>query len=249
MHIIQPLLFDFEAFVACKGNDQLMAVLEAVDAEKLLAALGRERWTGRRGYPVRGMWAALVCGLLRQCHSLAQIIRLLQRDKDLRTLCGFPAKDEIPSEDALYRFVRKLERHRELVEECLEQLVERLRDLLPGFGQKLVADSTDIKAYSNRHGARKSDPDAAWGAKKAGYQDTEIEAGARAEGVADKRKKRDLYYWFGYKLHLLIDAVYELPVSVVVTPANKSDTEQLPVLLVLSCINTRDYDILLVCQE
>ena len=87
MHIIQPLLFDFEAFVACKGNDQLMAVLEAVDAEKLLAALGRERWTGRRGYSVRGMWAVLVCDLLRQCRSLAEIVRLLERDKDLRMLC------------------------------------------------------------------------------------------------------------------------------------------------------------------
>ncbi len=40
-----------------------------------------------------------------------------------------------------------------------------------------------------------------------------------------------MYYWFGYKLHLLIDAVYELPVSFILTPANQSDTPQLPVLL------------------
>jgi transposase, IS5 family len=44
-------------------------------------------------------------------------------------------------------------------------------------------------------------------------------------------KKRDLYYWFGYKLHLLIDALTELPVSFVLTPANVSDTEELPNLL------------------
>jgi len=226
MHIIQPPLFDFEAFIAIKGNDQLVMVLEALDAERLIAALERERWTGRRGYSVRGMWAAFICGLLRQCHSLADIVRLLQHDKDVRTVCGFPGRDEIPSEDALGRFVKKLAGHRELVEECFAGLVERLRELLPGFGRKLVADSTDIKAYSRGHRTKKSDPDARWGAKKAGYQETEV-----ADGESKKKRKRDLYYWFGYKLHLLADGVYELPVSFAVTPANESDTQQMEVLL------------------
>jgi len=229
MHIIQPPLFDFEAFIAVRNNDQLVIVLEALDAERLIATLEKEHWTGRKGYLVRGMWAALVCGLLRQCQSLAEIVRLLERDKDLRTVCGFSGKDKMPSEDALGRFLKKLVGHRDLLEECFERLVERLRKLLPGFGQRLVADSTDIKAYSNGHGSNKSDPDARWGAKKAGHHNPGGETEGRGE--AKKGKKRELYYWFGYKLHLLIDGVYELPVSFVVTPANQSDTQQMPVLL------------------
>jgi IS5 family transposase len=54
----------------------------------------------------------------------------------------------------------------------------------------------------------------------------------------DKKKgKRDLYWWFGYKLHLLIDAVYELPITFTVTPANESDTTQMGPLLKKAEVN------------
>ena len=36
MHIIQASPFDFEAFIAEKGNDRLIMVLEALPAEKLI---------------------------------------------------------------------------------------------------------------------------------------------------------------------------------------------------------------------
>ncbi len=231
MHIIQPPLLDFEAFVAARGNEHLVIVLEALDAEKLIAALEREHSTGRKGYSVRGMWAAFICGLLRGCESLADIVRLLDRDKELRTVCGFVGRDNVPGEDALGRFMRKLVLHGDLVQECFEGLVEALRKTLPGFGQKLVTDSTEIRAYSNGHHTKRSDPDARWGAKKSSHHDTTSEAISEPGKESRKGKKRDLYYWFGYKLHLLIDATYELPVSFAVTPANESDTQQMPVLL------------------
>ena len=222
MHIIQPVLFDFEAFIKRRGNDRLMIVLEVLDAEKLIIALEKSHWTGRKGYSVRGMWAALIAGVLYQCQSVAEIVRLLERNKDIRAICGFAGKDEIPGEDALGRFLRKLVSHEDLLEACFENQVEKLRQLLPGFGRRLVVDSTDIKAYSNGHRRNKSDPDARWGAKRAGGQpQLETEAG----------KRHGLYYWFGYKLHLVVDAVYELPVSFILTPANQSDTQQMEVLL------------------
>jgi len=230
MHIIQPPLFDFEAFIALKGNDRLLIVLEGLAAEKLLVALEKERWTGRKGYCVRGMWAALIAGVLHQCDSLAGVVRLLKRNKDIRMICGFPGKDEIPSEDAIGRFLKKLVRHEALLEECFRGLVEKLRQLLPEFGRKLVADSTDIEAYSNGHKKEKSDPDARWGVKGK-HGNGEIEAETGLEGGERKGKRRDLYYWFGYKLHVLVDAIYELPVSFLLTPANESDTQQLEGLL------------------
>jgi hypothetical protein len=219
MHIIQPPLFDFEQFILLKEQERLLIVLEALDAEKLLNALERERWTGRKGYSLRGMWAALIAGVLHQCQSLAAIVRLLERNKDIRMVCGFVGKDEVPGEDAMGRFLSKLVAHEDLVEVCFESMVERLRHLLPGFGQKLVVDSTDIKAFSNGHRRQKSDPDARWGAK------------GTAEQKQEQGKKHDLYYWFGYKLHLLVDGIYELPLSFSITPANVSDTRQMPVLL------------------
>ena len=98
------------------------------------------------------MWAALIAGLLNNCHSLADVVRLLQRDKATRLICGF-SKDDMPGEDALGRFLKKLVKHVDLFDECLNQLVNKLRELLPGFGAKLAIDSTDILAYSNGHRA------------------------------------------------------------------------------------------------
>lgn len=222
MYIVQAPLFDFEAFIKEKGNKNLVIVLEALDAEKLISTMERERWTGRKGYSIRGMWSALICGVVRQCESTAEVARLLERDKEVRMICGFPGKDEIPGEDALGRFLKKLVEHEKLVEEIFEGLVEKLRKLLPGFGQKLVVDSTDIEACSNGRRAKKSDPDARWGAK--GSKDNH-------SGGEGEKKEKDLYWWFGYKLHLLVDAIYELPITFIVTPANESDTQQLKPLL------------------
>lgn len=231
MHIIQAPLFDFEAFIADKGNDRLIVVLETLPAEKLIAALERERWTGRKGHPIRGMWAALIAGVLNQCQSLADVPRLLKRDNETRVVCGF-SKDKIPDEDAFGRFLKKLVRHEELVEECFSGLVERLRQLLPKFGAKLAVDSTDIQAYSNGHRKNPSDADARWGAKGVGHHaGPKADSGAEGKTGAKKSKERDLYWWFGYKLHLVVDAVYELPVSFVLTAANRADTTQTKVLL------------------
>ncbi len=231
MHIIQAPLFDFEAFINSKGNDRLAMVLEALDAEKLIAALEREHWTGRKGYAVRGMWSALIAGVLHQCRSLAEVVRLLERDKDARTACGF-GQDNIPSGDALGRFLQKLVSHEVLLEGCFSGLARQLRELLPGFGSKLAVDSTDIQAYSNGHRKRPSDPDARWGAKGAGHRGgPKADSGAVSKGGAKKGKEGDLYWWFGYKLHLVVDAIYELPVSFVVTAANEADTAQVKGLL------------------
>jgi len=228
MHIIQRPLFDFDKFIVLvKEEERLVIVLEGLDVEKLLAALERERWTGRKGHSIRGMWSALIAGVVYQSTSLAGVVRLLKGNKAVREVCGF-AMDEIPEEDALGRFLRKLVRHEKELEECFESMVERLRQLFPGYGKKLVGDSTDIVAWSNGHcrqGRQPSDSDAKWGAKKASHR------GGKAEGDKKDERKDDLYYWFGYKLHLLTDALTELPVSFVVTPANVADTVELPTLM------------------
>jgi len=228
MHSIQSPLFDFEAFISQKDNNRLAKVLEVLPAEKLLIALEREHWTGRKGYSVRGMWAALIAGLLYNCHSLADVVRLLKRDKETRLICGF-SKDDMPGEDALGRFLKKLVKHVDLFEECIRDMVNRLRELLPGFGAKLAVDSTDILAYSNGHRKHPSDSGAGWGAKKKSNGQGEGETGENNK--LKGRQKEDIYYWFGYKLHLVIDALYELPLAFILTPANEADTMQMLPLL------------------
>ncbi len=228
MHIIQSPLFDFEAFIQEKSQSRLVGILEVLPAEKLLIALEQEHWTGRKGYSVRGMWAALIAGLLHQCHSLAEVARLLKKDKETRLVCGF-SKDDMPGEDALSRFLKKLVKHAILFDEFIQNLVNKLRELLPGFGAKLAVDSTDILAYANGYREHPADKDARWGAKKKGSSKTQDKT--EAEKKKGEKKEPEVYYWFGYKLHLVIDALYELPLAFILTPANEADTTYLKPLL------------------
>jgi len=220
MNIIQAPLFDFEAFIAEKDKSRLVMVLDAMSAERLIAALEKEHWTGRKGYSVRGMWSAFIVGVLSDCHSIADTVRLLKSNKEVRLICGF-AKDKLPSQDALERFLKKLVENQGLLEECFVGMVETLRKTLPDFGAKLAIDATDIKAYSNGHSSSPSDPDAAWGVKEA-------KAGPEKEQTG---KRKDRYRWFGYKLHLCVDALYELPIAFTLTPANEGDGTQVKSLL------------------
>ena len=228
MHIIQSPLFDFEAFISQKDNNRLLMVLEALPSEKLLIALEQEHWTGRKGYSVRGMWAALIAGLINQCRTLADVVRLLKRDKETRLICGF-SKDIMPGEDALGRFLKKLVKHVTLFDEFIQELVNRLRVLLPEFGAKLAVDSTDILAYANGYRERPADKDAKWGAKKKGS--SKAQDNTEGEKKKGEKKEPEVYYWFGYKLHLVIDALYELPLAFILTPANEADTTYLKPLL------------------
>ena len=71
------------------------------------------------------------------------------------------------------------------------------------FGKSVAIDSTDMKAWSNGSKARKSDPDAGWVIK------------------GDTNGKRK-FVW-GYKMHLMVDTVYEIPITANITKGNIHD--------------------------
>ena len=70
-------------------------------------------------------------------------------------------------------------------------------------------------AKSKKDPDKRSDPDADWGKKT--YR------GTREDGTTWEKIKS----WFGYKVHLIVDADYELPVAYNVTRASQSDTTYL----------------------
>lgn len=103
-------------------------------------------------------------------------------------------------------------------------LVERLGQLLPGFGERLAIDSKGIRSAGKRNKHVKPDSrrdtDADTGVKE--YK------GTRLDGALWQRVKK----WFGYKLHLLVDSTYEIPVNFDVTRASSSDVKQVLPLVV-----------------
>ena len=141
------------------------------------------------------------------------------RNAQLRQLCGFDLLKGIkavPSSNAYTNFLKLLFKQSDLVDAIFYDLVEKLRELLPGFGETLAIDSKAISSRARRENKNKNvdgrgEADADKGVKT--YK------GKRKDGSIWESVKS----WFGFKLHLIVDADYDLPIAYKVTKASASD--------------------------
>jgi hypothetical protein len=188
--------------------------------------LEKRRGKGRDDYPIRPTWNALIAGVVFQHESAASLLREMNRNAELRSLCGFdPCKgaSAVPSDDAFGRFLEILMGAKEGILDIFHALIEELKSALPALGETLAVDSKGIRSFGNKvrdeakRGLedRRRDLDADKGVKK--YR------GKREDGTAWER----VVAWFGYKLHLLVDSFYELPLAFRVTEASAGDSPEL----------------------
>ncbi|PDO09198.1 MAG: hypothetical protein BLM47_13965 [Candidatus Reconcilbacillus cellulovorans] len=115
-------------------------------------------------------------------------------------------------------------KHECLLEDLFDKLVKQLSEALPEFGKYLAIDSKAISSFAKRKNPRgqadgRRDTDADYGCKT--YR------GQREGGTWWEKVVR----WFGYKLHLIVDATYELPVAYSVTKASQPDINEAHALL------------------
>ncbi len=150
------------------------------------------------------MWRSLIAGYVLNIPTIQELIRTLRRNPFMAVQCGIYSDKSIPTRFAYYRFIKKLIAHQKLIEQCMARTIKALQARLPGFGKTVAVDSTEVPTYVNRYRKPHTDPDARWGAK----------AGRDGED----------YRWLGYKMHLVADATYEIPLMPIVTPANASDS-------------------------
>ena len=148
--------------------------------------------------------------------SICDLIRTLEDNPFIAAACGIDFPDDIPSQPTFSRFGTKLSRRpfSLMVKDITRNLTRRMYDRFPGFGKSVAIDSTDVKAWSNGGKLRKgrhSDPQAGWVVKRA----------------TDGNRK----YVYGYKVHLLADAEYEVPISMTVTAGNIPDIKQASAVL------------------
>jgi hypothetical protein len=217
--IAQRKLFGWEEIEELGDLQRLQLVLEYMPDEKLMRVLEQERDRGRNEYPVRAVWNSVLAGVVYEHVSVESLRRELKRNAQLQQLCGFEVErgsDAVPPSWAYSRFLRKLMDHQEEIEGMFRELVESLNGELKGFGEYLAVDGKAIRTHAR--GKKKEgegeepdgrrDVDANWGVKT--YR------GVREDGTLWEKLKS----WFGYKLHLVVDATYELPVSYRVTVAS-----------------------------
>lgn len=217
--IPQQTLFVWDDEIENLGDlERLRLVIEYIPDEELMQMLEKQRGKGRDDYPVRAMWNSILAGVVYQHPSIESLRRELARNGQLRLMCGFYQKP-VPPAWVYTRFLKKLFKHEEEIEKIFKKLVEKLYKLLQDFGKDLAIDSKAISSLAtginkNQKTDGRRDKDAAWGKKE--YR------GIRE----DKSVWEKIIKWFGYKLHLIVDANYELPVAYSVTKASESDISQ-----------------------
>lgn len=187
---------------------KLKAVFESIDDAELLKALKGKTHRGCQGYEPISLWHCYLMMYVLNIPTVASLARRLQNDPACAEACGLDSM-AVPSEATFSRFISKLSKHNTLVEDIIDKAVSRLRDRLQDFGETIAVDSSEIAAYSQSR--KPSDADARWAKKR--------------------NKHGQEHWWFGYKIHMVADATYELPIRVEVTPANESDSRRLIHLL------------------
>jgi hypothetical protein len=158
------------------------------------------------------------------------------RNGELRALCGFNlllGDEAVPPSWVYTRFFKIIFRHSSEVEEMFDHLVQAIGEVLPDFGKALAVDSKAIPSAgkaSDKEADGRRETDADYGKKE--YK------GKKKDGSVWKKVSS----WFGFKVHLVVDATYELPLAWKLTRASESDTTHL--LPLLEEISVKHHDIL-----
>ncbi|QSZ26574.1 transposase [Aceticella autotrophica] len=199
--------------------ERLKLVIEYMPDEELMQALEKERGKGRDDYPVRAMWNSILAGVVYQHNSVESLRRELSRNGQLRFMCGFKSQKDVPGSDVYSRFFKKLFEKEDIINGIFNKLVDELEKILPGFGKNLAIDGKAISSLAGHKNKNKEedgrrDIDADWAKKE--YK------GINKNGTAWSK----IVKWFGYRLHLIVDADYELPVAFEVTKASTSEIKK-----------------------
>jgi hypothetical protein len=157
---------------------------------------------GRFGYPIPALLKAYLAGYILGVRSTNDLMRRLQEDPLLATVCGFDYRNP-PCRRTFIRFWKKLVENKPLLDSCLNEITTKLGQSLPGFGTVTAMDATPVRSHSN--------PD-----------NRKVVSDAKADWVYKEGNEKKKWVW-GYRLHLLVDANYELPIAMQVTVADEGE--------------------------
>lgn len=225
--IPQIHFFDFMKCEDLGDLEKLKLILESLPDEELVRTLEKERKKGRDDYPVRAMWNSIIAGVIYRHESTEKLIEELSRNGQLRFICGFRkyeairneqgveigSKAKIPRAYNYSRFVKNLLKHQSLINKMFDDILLEIKKLLPDFGETLAIDGKAINSYATKVNKK---------IKKDGRRDLDANVGIKKytgendDGTSWEKIKS----WFGYKLHLIVDTKYELPIAFSVTKAS-----------------------------
>lgn len=192
-------------------KERLPLFFSALDLRPIVKKLRSELPQGAKGFPKDAILRALLAAPLVGISTFTGLVERLKSDLRFRYQCGFGI-GKAPSVSTFSRTFQKITETK-VIDELFAALVNECRERGIINGEVIAIDSTAINAYEQKQSRTKSKEtgNADWGSKKDSYGNTVT--------------------WFGYKLHLAVDTVSELPVAFELTPANINDGDMGPALI------------------
>lgn len=207
-------MFSLEEQILFQEETELHRVLNKLNFTTINMAFAKsygER--GPKGYHSEHMISALIAMHLEKIPTIKKLVQYLNENPAFRYSCGFSVLSTLPSESTFSRFNTKLSTCPELYDMFLELVATAIECGLIK-GNNLSIDSSKLSAYEAAMPTSKIDDNGLsphWGVKK------------NTDGNTER--------WFGWKLHTICDSESELPVDIMVTPANVHDASALSPLL------------------
>lgn len=217
-------LFPWDCLEDSPALKTVREFLEAIPDDALLAGLSSQRGRGRDDYPVHVLWGVVLLTHLLRHTSTDSCLAELCRNEGLRRLIGIESEGKVPKKWNVSRFLNVLgtEPHLTRVREIFDTIIEKLGRAVPDLGRDTAGDSTWL------HGRRKSSDAAAKIEEAEGLPQA---SGGRKEYKDDEGHVTKVVEWFGYKLHLLVDAKHEVALGYQVTSTKVGDGATLRSLL------------------
>jgi len=194
------------------GFEALFSIFDSLDLEFVEGILSTgyrpEGSVGRPHRSLLGMFKAELVKRLRCIESYHELHRLLEADDALRSLCVIKEGEKPYDPSTLARFRQRV--GPEGLQRIMILLVKQLDRMGVLNSEILALDATFIKAYSRRdpHDTRR------------GLSDSEARLRKQGRNVV-----------LGYGVHLAVDAASEMPLEVIVEPANVNEKKVAPRLL------------------
>ena len=210
----------YEASLKLKPNDPIKVIFDNLDWS-FLHPLVKGKYSGlpqgAEGYDPISLYKAQLLIYLGEVSSDRKLASALCYNGRLCLLCGFNFL-KTPSNGTFTNFRDRL--GEEIFYEILHQLIAQAIVLKVIQGGGTAIDSTHLWAYANRFGKKACSCKGKCNCPRS-YSDTDAQWGAKSKD----------YLFFGYKVHLIVDAKSQLPLDVKVTPANEGDSPQAKPLL------------------
>jgi len=230
--IAQNLFTDYGDIEVLGDWVRFQLALEGMDDEPLMRKLEAKRGNGRDDYPIRALWNLILAMKIFGHNTVESLRREASRNSQLRKICGLDdfgnKKHLVPPARVFTGFLKLLAEEQEEIDKLFTEVVIRLSELLPSFGESQAGDGKYLDSYANRpakdpnpEAGNRAENDAAWSTKEYRYKDK--------NGKTQVKKE----HHFGFKAHIICDVKTELPIAYNVLAANSDEKQAMIEMIAL----------------